>query len=100
MAWRDRRARTARRARPAPGTSVRRWRPAPMSCAHASTELTKARGASLSFGGRFVANRAHDENSQQRDRDGVDVLRSRYTDAEREPDAWHAERIHELGAEE
>src|SRR5690349_3189870 len=43
--------------------------------------------------------RADEQHCQQRDQKRVDVLRARDADAEREPDARHAERIEQLGAE-
>ena len=41
----------------------------------------------------------HDQKGQERDGDRVNVLRPRYADAKREPDAGYADRIEQLAAE-
>ncbi len=42
----------------------------------------------------------HDQEGQERNEDRVDILRPRNPDAERKPDARHADRIEQLAAEE
>ena len=47
----------------------------------------------------FEKQGSHDQKGQERDGDRVNVLRPRHADAERKPDARHADRIEQLAAE-
>ena len=54
---------------------------------------------SCTYFGISRMNCSHDQKGQERNGNRVNVLRPRHADAERKPDAWHADRIEQFAAE-
>src|SRR6185369_2395072 len=61
--------------------------------------MTSTPNDNASLDDTTIAQGSHDQGGQQRNKDRVEILRPRNPDAERKPDARHADRIKQLAAE-
>ena len=92
---------SARTCHPARSRRIHPCRPvAPRARASARVDsAAPLRAAQNDRLGSLHVQRPHDQDGQERDGDRVNVLRPRHADAERKPDARHADRIEQLAAE-